>query len=182
MWSVLQIKRLNGSQDAGWVFGHCDELPWPLQKYIYLIDEKKCVHFMFIYICSQFYFFILCTAITLDSTRPIEVWDPEHKNEDVDGMNQNFGADQKLIIKTVSRKNTYYINKLSENNSLYFLTIKSCIDQPITHDSYKKKPCLVNVKVSKNFYFIFSKSDLITTSFMPKAKFNFHFGKFVAAH
>ncbi|XP_046752434.1 nucleoplasmin-like protein isoform X2 [Diprion similis] len=38
-------------------------------------------------------------GITLEGPNATEVWDPEHKNEDVDGANQHFGADQKLIIK-----------------------------------------------------------------------------------
>ncbi|XP_078048794.1 nucleoplasmin-like protein isoform X1 [Augochlora pura] len=38
-------------------------------------------------------------GITLEGANSSEVWDPEHKNDDADGTNQHFGADQKLIIK-----------------------------------------------------------------------------------
>ncbi|XP_076636116.1 uncharacterized protein LOC143349078 isoform X2 [Colletes latitarsis] len=38
-------------------------------------------------------------GITLEGLNCSEVWDPEHKNDDADGTNQHFGADQKLIIK-----------------------------------------------------------------------------------
>ncbi|KAF3420882.1 hypothetical protein E2986_02971 [Frieseomelitta varia] len=40
-------------------------------------------------------------GITLEGVNSSEVWDPEHKNDDADGTNQHFGADQKLIIKMV---------------------------------------------------------------------------------
>ncbi|XP_015119723.1 nucleoplasmin-like protein isoform X2 [Diachasma alloeum] len=38
-------------------------------------------------------------GITLEGEKSIEVWDPEHKNDDAEGGNQHFGVDQKLIIK-----------------------------------------------------------------------------------
>jgi nucleophosmin 3 len=38
-------------------------------------------------------------GITLEGPNATEVWDPEHKNDDLDGTNQHMGADQKLIIK-----------------------------------------------------------------------------------
>lgn len=46
----------------------------------------------------------MCPGITLEGPNSSEVWDPEHKNDDADGTNQHFGADQKLIIKMVSRE------------------------------------------------------------------------------
>ncbi|XP_066592700.1 nucleoplasmin-like protein isoform X1 [Prorops nasuta] len=38
-------------------------------------------------------------GIILEGANATEVWDPEHKNDDTDGPNQEFGTDQKLIIK-----------------------------------------------------------------------------------
>ena len=40
----------------------------------------------------------------MEGVNSSEVWDPEHKNDDADGTNQHFGADQKLIIKMVSKR------------------------------------------------------------------------------
>lgn len=45
---------------------------------------------------------IVCLGVTLEGPNASEVWDPEHKNDDSDGANQHFGADQKLIIKMVN--------------------------------------------------------------------------------
>lgn len=43
----------------------------------------------------------MCVGVTLDGAKTSEVWDPEPKNEDSDS-NQQFGVDQKLIIKMVN--------------------------------------------------------------------------------
>lgn len=46
--------------------------------------------------------FPIVSGVTLEGANSTEVWDPEHKTDDADGANQQYGADQKLIIKMVS--------------------------------------------------------------------------------
>lgn len=69
----------------------------------------------------------MCPGITLEGPNAIEVWDPEHKNDDSDGAAQHIGADQKLIIKMVSifRRDDEAIDArfvvIDSSRSLFFL-------------------------------------------------------------
>ena len=86
------------------VFGQCDEPPLSpeeLTNLIFFIKLQYNGKHLRYSVCVHLWF--LCSGITLEGVNSSEVWDPEHKNDDADGTNQHFGADQKLIIKMVSK-------------------------------------------------------------------------------